>query len=262
MFAACRRDHLEPHHLVLRAAVVVVARPDRRPRRRGVRRRRRRALGRASSTRWSSRWWCRRWSGSCSAFLLMLAILWAVPAGATRGRSTAASGSAQIASAAAMAFGHGLQDAQKTMGVIALALVTGGYIDGGRRHAALGHPVGRRRCGARHLLRRLANHADPARRKVIELDPPAGFARPRTPRPAVLCFTAAALAGGAVWGPAPIASSIMVRGSRRLSAVAVGPSRKPWKLRLFVTCHGRAGRLGGVRGGASRRALTPVCGTS
>ena len=30
-------------------------------------------------------------------------------------------------SAAAMALGHGLQDAQKTMGVIFLALVTGGF---------------------------------------------------------------------------------------------------------------------------------------
>ncbi|MFC5369645.1 inorganic phosphate transporter [Arcanobacterium bovis] len=34
---------------------------------------------------------------------------------------------AQTASAAAMALGHGLQDAQKTMGVIVLALVAGGY---------------------------------------------------------------------------------------------------------------------------------------
>src|SRR4029453_6821781 len=34
---------------------------------------------------------------------------------------------AQTVSAAAMALGHGLQDAQKTMGVMFLALVTGGY---------------------------------------------------------------------------------------------------------------------------------------
>ena len=33
----------------------------------------------------------------------------------------------QTISAAAMALGHGLQDAQKTMGVIFLALVAGGY---------------------------------------------------------------------------------------------------------------------------------------
>ena len=31
-----------------------------------------------------------------------------------------------------MALGHGLQDAQKTMGVIFLALLTGGYVARGR----------------------------------------------------------------------------------------------------------------------------------
>ena len=36
---------------------------------------------------------------------------------------------AQTVSAAAMALGHGLQDAQKTMGVIVLALFVGGYQD-------------------------------------------------------------------------------------------------------------------------------------
>ena len=35
---------------------------------------------------------------------------------------------AQTGSAAAMALGHGLQDAQKTMGVIFLALLAGGYV--------------------------------------------------------------------------------------------------------------------------------------
>ena len=38
---------------------------------------------------------------------------------------------AQTLSAAAMALGHGLQDAQKTMGVIFLALLTGGYVAAG-----------------------------------------------------------------------------------------------------------------------------------
>ena len=36
---------------------------------------------------------------------------------------------AQVASAAAMAFGHGTQDAQKTMGVITLTLVVSGHLD-------------------------------------------------------------------------------------------------------------------------------------
>ena len=41
---------------------------------------------------------------------------------------TAASSWRRPFSAAAMALGHGLQDAQKTMGVIFLALLTGGYV--------------------------------------------------------------------------------------------------------------------------------------
>ena len=65
---------------------------------------------------------------------------------------------AQILSSAAMAFGHGTQDAQKTMGIITLALVTAGR-DRHLRRPAVGHP----RLGAgdqrRHLLRRLPHHA-------------------------------------------------------------------------------------------------------
>src|SRR4051794_34027262 len=57
---------------------------------------------------------------------LMLAILWIF----RRGRPSVLNRRfrhAQTVSAAAMALGHGLQDAQKTMGVIVLALVVGGY---------------------------------------------------------------------------------------------------------------------------------------
>ena len=60
-----------------------------------------------------------------------------------------------------MALGHGLQDAQKTMGVIFLALLTGGFVAAGRRPAALGDLRGRLRDLAGHLLRRLADHAHP-----------------------------------------------------------------------------------------------------
>jgi PiT family inorganic phosphate transporter len=61
------------------------------------------------------------------SFLVMLAIMWIFrarnPARTNRGFRLA-----QTVSAAAMALGHGLQDAQKTMGVIFLALATGGYV--------------------------------------------------------------------------------------------------------------------------------------
>ncbi|MGH3343434.1 MAG: inorganic phosphate transporter [Carbonactinosporaceae bacterium] len=66
--------------------------------------------------------------GITGAFLIHLAILWifrrAHPSGVYRNFRAA-----QSLSAAAMALGHGLQDAQKTMGVIVLALVTIGYQD-------------------------------------------------------------------------------------------------------------------------------------
>lgn len=63
--------------------------------------------------------------GFTLAFAVMATVLWAFrhrpPGRVGRGFR-----GAQSASAAAMALGHGLQDAQKTMGVIVLALVTVG----------------------------------------------------------------------------------------------------------------------------------------
>ena len=65
--------------------------------------------------------------GFSAAFPVMLAIMWVFrrpnPHRVDRGFRMA-----QTVSAAAMALGHGLQDAQKTMGVIFLALLTGGYV--------------------------------------------------------------------------------------------------------------------------------------
>ncbi len=64
--------------------------------------------------------------GFVIAYVFMLAILWgfrrAAPSRVTRGFRMA-----QTVSAAAMAFGHGLQDAAKTIGIVVLALVVGGY---------------------------------------------------------------------------------------------------------------------------------------
>jgi PiT family inorganic phosphate transporter len=67
--------------------------------------------------------------GFTVAYSLMVIVLWAFRSGhpgpVNRGFRTA-----QTMSAAAMALGHGLQDAQKTMGVVVLALVTAGYQQG------------------------------------------------------------------------------------------------------------------------------------
>ncbi len=64
--------------------------------------------------------------GFALAYLFMLAILWVFRRG-HRHRVMRRFRGAQIISASAMALGHGLQDAQKTMGVVVLALVAGGF---------------------------------------------------------------------------------------------------------------------------------------
>src|SRR5690606_25113288 len=66
--------------------------------------------------------------GFCLGFLVMLAVYWIFrrgnPSKLNRGFRHA-----QTASAAAMALGHGMQDAAKVMGIIVLALYVGGYQD-------------------------------------------------------------------------------------------------------------------------------------
>ncbi|MDN5557929.1 MAG: inorganic phosphate transporter [Ruaniaceae bacterium] len=80
---------------------------------------------------------------------------------------------AQTISAAAMALGHGLQDAQKTMGVIVLALVAAGLHEGTeiplwvKLAAATAISAGTYSGGWR-IMRTLG-------RKIIELDPARGF---------------------------------------------------------------------------------------
>jgi phosphate/sulfate permease len=61
------------------------------------------------------------------AYLAMVGVLW-VFRKANPHRANRNFRHAQIGSAALMAFGHGTQDAQKTMGVITLALVTSGHL--------------------------------------------------------------------------------------------------------------------------------------
>ena len=111
--------------------------------------------------------------GFSLAYLLMVGILWtfrhSVP-----GKTNRRFKMAQTVSAAAMALGHGLQDAQKTMGVIVLALVAGGYHEGDeipfwvKLAAAVAISAGTYAGGWR-IMRTLG-------RRIIELDPPRGFA--------------------------------------------------------------------------------------
>lgn len=111
--------------------------------------------------------------GGLGAFLLMLAILWVFkdkkPGPVNRGFRLA-----QTVSASAMALGHGLQDAQKTMGVIVLALVVGGYQESFDIPwwvvvlAASAISLGTYSGGWR-IMRTLG-------RRIIQIDPPTGFA--------------------------------------------------------------------------------------
>lgn len=113
--------------------------------------------------------------GLIAAFLLMRLIS-IVFATASPQRVSSRFRHAQTVSAAAMALGHGLQDAQKTMGVIVLVLITMGYhspdtgdiptwvVASAAAAISLGTAVGGKR-----IMRTLG-------RRVIDLDPARGFA--------------------------------------------------------------------------------------
>jgi PiT family inorganic phosphate transporter len=109
-------------------------------------------------------------------YVVMLAILWlfrhATPRRAQHGFRIA-----QTVSAAGAALGHGLQDAQKTMGVVMLALVVAGEEGEGagvpvwvRIACAVALAVGTY-AGGRRITRTLGN-----RNRVIAMDPARGFA--------------------------------------------------------------------------------------
>ena len=160
--------------------------------------------------------------GFSLAFLFMLAILWLFRR-ANPHRVTRRFRQAQVVSAAAMALGHGLQDAQKTMGVIVLALVAGGYqssdegipvwvVLGAAGAISLGTYAGGWR-----IMRTLG-------RRIIELDPPRGFAA-ETTAASVLYVTAFVFAAP-ISTTHTITSAIMgVGATRRLSAVRWGVAR-------------------------------------
>src|SRR3954449_8525053 len=160
--------------------------------------------------------------GFTLAFLLMLAIMWIWrrrnPHRTNRGfRLT------QTVSAAAMALGHGLQDAQKTMGVIFLALLTGGYVAADDPLpvwvivlAASAISLGTYSGGWR-VMRTLG-------RRIIHLDPARGFASEAVSA-AVLYVMAIGL-HAPVSTTHTITSAVMGTGAtKRLSAVRWGVAR-------------------------------------
>jgi PiT family inorganic phosphate transporter len=157
--------------------------------------------------------------GFLLAFLVMIAVLWifrnAAPARVTRRFRMA-----QTASAAAMALGHGLQDAQKTMGVIFMALLTVGWAEREDgiplwvKLAAAATISAGTYAGGWRIMRTLG-------RRIIELDPARGFVAESVS--AMVLYVNAFVLHAPVSTTHTITSAIMgVGATRRLSAVRWG----------------------------------------
>jgi PiT family inorganic phosphate transporter len=156
--------------------------------------------------------------GFVLAGLLMTALLWVFRYGRPR-RVAGGFRHAQTVSAAAMALGHGLQDAQKTMGVIVLALVVGGYHQGFEVPwwvilLSAGALSAGTCSGGWRIMRTLG-------RRIIDLDPPRGFAA-ETTASAVLYTTAFVFSAPISTTQTITASILGVGATRRLSAVRWG----------------------------------------
>ncbi|MGW3911860.1 anion permease [Streptomyces sp. NPDC005070] len=130
---------------------------------------------------------------------------------------------AQTVSAAGMALGHGLQDAQKTMGVVVMALVIAG-----EQGADDPIPVWVKIVCA--MMLSLGTYAGGWRimrtlgRKIIELDPPQGFAAETTG--ASIMFATAYLFKAPISTTHVITSAIMgVGATKRVNAVRWGVAK-------------------------------------
>ncbi|MHA3702408.1 anion permease [Jatrophihabitans sp. YIM 134969] len=159
--------------------------------------------------------------GLVLGYLFMVALLW-IFRRANAHRAARGFRWAQIASAAAMAFGHGTQDAQKTMGVIALTLVVSGHLDPDAGIplwvilAAAGAISLGTYAGGYRIMRTVG-------RRIYALTPVSGFAA-QTVASGVLI--GAAQLGVPLSTTHVISTSIMgVGATRRLSAVRWGVAR-------------------------------------
>ncbi|MCQ8769013.1 inorganic phosphate transporter [Streptomyces telluris] len=160
--------------------------------------------------------------GLILGYLVMVAIMWmfrrANPHKAKRGFRIA-----QTVSAAGMALGHGLQDAQKTMGIVMMALVIGDVQAKGdaipvwvKLSCAIMLSLGTYAGGWR-IMRTLG-------RKIIELDPPQGFAAETTG--ASVMFTTAFMFHAPISTTHVITSAIMgVGATKRVNAVRWGVAK-------------------------------------
>lgn len=160
--------------------------------------------------------------GFIGAFLLMLAIMWVFrrrnPHRVFRGFRMS-----QTLSAAALALGHGLQDAQKTMGVIFLALVASGHASADDSlplwvviTSASAISLGTYSGGWR-IMRTLG-------RRIIHLDPARGFSAESVG--AAVLYTTAFVYQAPISTTHVITSAVMGAGAtKRFSAVRWGVAR-------------------------------------
>ena len=151
-------------------------------------------------------------------YLFMLAVLWSFR-GVNAHKAHRGFRYAQIVSSATMALGHGMQDAQKTMGIITLALVTAGEIDSFDvplwviLAAALAISAGTYAGGFR-IMRTLG-------RRIIQLTPAGGFSA-QTVASGVMIATATVFAVPVSTTHITTTSIMGVGATRRLSAVRWG----------------------------------------
>ncbi|MEV5595918.1 inorganic phosphate transporter [Streptomyces sp. NPDC052496] len=149
--------------------------------------------------------------GLVLGYLVMVVIMWLFrksnPHKAKRGFRIA-----QTVSAAGMALGHGLQDAQKTMGIVVMALVIADVQSAGdaipvwvKIACALTLSLGTYAGGWR-IMRTLG-------RRIIELDPPQGFAAETTA--ASVMYTASFMFHAPISTTHVITSAIMGVGSTK-----------------------------------------------
>jgi PiT family inorganic phosphate transporter len=154
--------------------------------------------------------------GLILGFLMMIAIMWTFrrgqPAKLNRGFRMA-----QTVSAAAMSVGHGMQDAAKTMGIVVLALYTGGFQESPTHipewvyWTSAAVLAAGTYAGGWRIIRTLG-------RKIIDLGPAEGFAA-ETVASSVLYFNALVL-HAPISTTHTITSAIMgVGATKRLSAV-------------------------------------------
>jgi PiT family inorganic phosphate transporter len=159
--------------------------------------------------------------GLAGGYLVMVAVMWIFrrsnPHRTTRGFRIA-----QTVSAAAMALGHGMQDAQKTMGVVVMALSISNV------HEGSGVPIWVTFvCAAAMSLGTYAGGWRIMRtlgRKIIGLDPPQGFAAEATA--ASILFITAFVFRAPISSTHVITSAIMgVGATKRLNAVRWGVAK-------------------------------------